>query len=320
MKSRFRLTPPSGQTPPSAIAGTEISPAPTDANLPSSDASRSPEFVGRSSFLDFSSQPSSPYSRHASEATGLERSLSIGTTDNSHEPGSGRIWSMHLPGRNIVDTSGDALKSKWSNTTLNTTMQTAHSDSSSSNSGYGSPPTQPASIPTTEEGPRRSLFPFPLTIPPSPHMPEGFAGVEASPSLLSPTTSVPATTPIQRNEFRRHPRLQTTLVGPRGTGTSRHPHVPDNTNDGNDQHHETSNNEAPGDSPTDSFPYSISEIHFRTSVGNESDLDVEPARVQSPPQPTTSSHPPLPSTQLRLSPQRFNPQQEQSQQQQNSGS
>ncbi|KAF5351626.1 hypothetical protein D9756_007762 [Leucocoprinus leucothites] len=321
IKSRFRLTPISGQSPPSGVIPltetSDTSPVTADSNLTSAEAGQGatqpPEFAGTSSFIDFSSQPSSLHSRRTSEATGVERNTSIGTTDST------RHWSMQLPGRNIIPTPSGGLKSKWSNTTSHTARTRSESSSSS---GYGSPAAQSGQV-ASELILNRNIFPFPLAIPPSPNMPEGFAGVEPSPSLMSPTASIPVFSPApRRNEFGQRLHVPSTSGTTRGGARASRQHMRDPSDDNDiDDHHETShsgyNNETAADSPTDSFPYSISEVHFRTSVGTESDLDLETGRIQYARQ-HSIAHPPLPST--PLTPQRFNPQQEQPQPQQGSGS
>lgn len=282
-KWRFRLTPPSGQSPTSIEAPSSESEAKPAADPPADTAN--------TSFLEFNSNPPSLHSRQTSEQLGQE-----------HTPGSGdqnRIWSMQLPGRDLVPpvppTSSAGLKSKWSNTT----MQTNQTQSSSTDSGNGS---EAQHLGVVQEVSRRSnIFPFPLAIPPSPNMPEGFTGVEPSPSLMSPTASLPVPGSSRKKAHRKHPQVHSAV--PTGVSSSKSEDAAD----------------AGGtESPTDSFPYSISDIHFRNSLlGSDSDQDLEPGQVQFARR-RSLTHPPLPST--PLTPQRFNPGQEQQRQQHSASS
>ena len=338
-EAKFRLTLPSGQ---------QLLPDASDASSPSSaelnqGSSRTSEHVGTASFLDLSSQSSSLQSRQQSEATGVEFTTDIGTTaDTRYEPESSRIWSMQLPGRRSMVAPQD-LKPEWSDITVHTSH--TRPGSSSSNSGHGSlraqlSPVVPAPATVTDVGmsapsSNRHIFPFPLAIPPSPYMPEGFTGVEPSPSLMSATTSIPVFNPShpppllpsQRgDEQQLHVPINTSETTSKTTETSRQMmHV---LNDNNERC-ETSPHphEMAVNSPTDSFPHSISEVHFRTSVGADSDADFEAGRLQYARHYSVvhrhrhrhhQQHPPLPS--MPLTPQRFNPQQEQSQSQSQQGS
>jgi len=297
-EARFTLSLPSGQSlPPDAVSPTSVQ-----------GSSRSSDHVATASFLDLSSQSSSPPSQQ--QSTKMELSTDI-------ELESDRIWSMHLPGRR------GAPKSEW-NDTISPHIR---SESSSSHSGYGSlraqfSPVVPAPDAGTSDPPsNRHIFPFPLAIPPSQYMPEGFTGVEPSPSLISATTSIPVFVPPTSRRGHHDQRLHEPT-----TRISETTHdLNDNANDSQD-HHEISpqqSNTHEGmsfSSPTDSFPQSISEVHFRTSVGVDSDVDLEPGRLQYARHYSVRprhrhrhqhSHPPLPS--MPLTPQRFHPQQEQAQ-------
>lgn len=301
VKSRFRLTLPSARSPTSPSGTSGTTPGTAGTGLPSSDSGHDrgqPSEFGTTSFLDFSSQPPSLHSRHTSEASGLERAPSSAAADIGH----GRIWSMQLPGRDIIPavppTPSTGLKSKWSNTTMQTTPTES---SSSANSGYGSPKRESVGAVTSEGSPRSNIFPFPLSIPPSPYLPEGFPGVEPSPSLLSPTASLPVPSTQKKTEYGKHLRIP----GARPPAQSSSGQSHDQPREG----HPHGDNDPP-DSPTDSFPYSISEVHFRTSAGSESETDPEPGHVQYA-RHQSFAHPPLPPS--ALTPQRFNPQQDQSQ-------
>jgi len=310
-EARFRLSLPSGQS------------LPPDAPSPSSaqGSSRSSDPVGTASFLDLSSHSSSLHSQQQSGATKMEFSTDIGaTTDTRHELESDRIWSMHLPGRH------GAPKSEWSDT-IPPISHTLSESSSSSNSGYGSLRAQFSPVAPTPDtrmsdpSSNRHIFPFPLAIPPSQYMPEGFTGVEPSPSLMSAAASIPVfIPPTSRRGNHEQP-----LDEPTRTSETTHDQGILNDNNDSQDRHELSPRRGPTHegvitSPTDSFPQSISEVHFRTSVGVDSDVDLEPGRLQYTRQYSVRprhrhrhqhQHPPLPS--MPLTPQRFNPQQEPSQ-------
>jgi len=216
------------------------------------------------------------------------------TADTRHELESGRIWSMHLPGRR------GAPKSEWSDTILPVSHYL--SESSSSNSGYGGlqaqfTPVAPASdLGTSGPSSDCHIFTFPLAIPPTsrrvideqqPHEPTRTSEITEIPEQMTHDQGIP-----DNDSQDRHG-----IASPQ----------PSNTHEG------------VVNSPTDSFPQSISEVHFRTSVGVDSDVDLEPGRLQyaryHPVRPRHRhrqyQHPPLPS--MPLTPQRFNPRQEPSQ-------
>ena len=296
-EARFTLSLPSGRS---------LSP---DAVSPVQGSSQSSDHAATASFLDLSSQSSSPPSQQQ-QSTKMELSTDI-------ELESDRIWSMHLPGRR------GAPKSEW-NDTISPTSH-IRSESSSSHSGYGNlqaqfSPVVPAPDAGTSD---HHIFPFPLAIPPSQYMREGFTGVEPSPSLMSATTSIPVFIPPTSRRGNHDQRFHEPTT--RTSETTHDQRILNDNNDSQDPHEISPqrSNTHEGmvfSSPTDSFPQSISEVHFRTSVGVDSDVDLEPGRVQYARHYSVRSrhrhrhqhsHPPLPS--MPLTPQRFHPQQEQTQ-------
>ncbi|KAF7782135.1 hypothetical protein Agabi119p4_1511 [Agaricus bisporus var. burnettii] len=352
-KAKFRLTPPTpltgGGVVPASSSSSEYPPLLRDV-LPIMTTGD----YSRSSFLDFSSKASSLHSTPSVHRT--QENSDNNTEDNGNND---RVWSMHLPGRRVPLPSPPmsspsqysnptVLKSKWSNTTMQTTTRTlggssvsASSSSASSNnrSGYGSReqwvrggrPLLTTTAATATDGEnegdvlspmtRQNLFPFPLTIPPSPNMPEGFMGVEPSPSLMSPTVSLPV--PISSTR-KKGWRMEGGEENRDDDDEHRSRNRPSSRHTGNEGSTDATN------SPTDSFPYSISDVHFRNSgvIGSESETDMldedrgQSRRGRRHPHPrhthhsqhqhhhhhhqSRPPHPPLPSS-TSLSPQRFDP-------------
>jgi hypothetical protein len=296
-KTGFRLTPPTPTTGGGVILPGSSSSSehpPLASALPATTVAE----YSRSSFLDLSSQPPSLHSTPS-----VHRNDNHDNTDDNNNNNNDRIWSMQLPGRyppppsSLPSQEDPALKSKWSNTTMQTITRTlggSSSSSSSSNnhSGYRSHQrVGPASIIENEEGDvlspttRQNLFPFPLAIPPSPNMPEGFTGVEPSPSLMSPAVSLPVSFSSRRKEGKGKGKgRRRRFLGVAGFGRVRdggegegdedderleNPlHLPSSSrHTGNEGSTDVTN------SPTDSFPYSISDVHFRNSGVSDPEMD-----------------------------------------------
>jgi hypothetical protein len=121
--------------------------------------------------------------------------------------------------------------------------------------------TTPAVAPTTHTQ-RSTPFPFPITIPPSTHI----VPPTAPPSAHAPERDIipspPHTPPAKLDQYLQVPQI----VPPELTLTP------------------------PANSPTESVPFSVSEIHFRHSFSDYATLDSQRGSVSS----VLPPHPPLP--------------------------
>ena len=118
------------------------------------------------------------------------------------------------------------------------------------------------SAPTTSHTQRSSPFPFPITIPPSTHIVPPTAPPSAHVPERHITPSPPHTPPAKLDQYLQVPQI----APPELTLTP------------------------PANSPTESVPFSVSEIHFRHSFSDYATLDSQRGSVSS----VLPPHPPLP--------------------------
>lgn len=228
---------------------------------PSEDAPAS----GTYSFLDFTSSHSSL--RRQSKTT----TLSSAAADLGHS-GVRTPWSDNTSMRMVRierDKPGDAIRPGPD--APSTVSQGSHNESPSDKSNNHSSPSAHATHTT-----HGSSFPFPITIPPSSHMPHPFnidyqreSGHEELQSFPLPR---PPSPPVPR---------QTQVLEPR------HSVLPSDAN-----------SPTSPTSPTESVPFSVSDVYFRHSYSDYTDIDSRRESAAS----TLPPHPPLPSSQPNTPP------------------
>ncbi|KIJ68089.1 hypothetical protein HYDPIDRAFT_25534 [Hydnomerulius pinastri MD-312] len=209
---------------------------------------------GTYSFLDFTSS-------HASHASLRRQSKATTLSSTPADVGHGRdrdasAWSDNTSVRMVrVERSMDDMASAPKPDAPSTVSRGSHTETPSDNSnGYSYP-----SAPTTHTH-GSSPFPFPITITPSIHIPHPFNDVPERHTSPSPPPS---------------PQLSS----PQPTQQLQVPHP---------SPHETFG--SPANSPTESVPFSVSDIHFRHSFSDYAEIDSRRTSAASglPP------HPPLP--------------------------
>ncbi|KAG2154362.1 uncharacterized protein EDB93DRAFT_1320066 [Suillus bovinus] len=214
---------------------------------------------GTYSFLDFTSSHSS--SRRQSKTTTLSSAAVELGHDRARTP-----WSDSTSIRMVRierDKPSDVMHSGPD--APSTVSQGSPNDSPSDKSNAHSSPSAPATHTT-----HGSSFPFPITIPPSTHMPHPFNinyQRESDHEELSPPP--PPSPPVPRQA--QVPEI-------------RHSGLPSDAN-------------APT-SPTESVPFSVSDIYFRHSYSDYNDIDSRRESAAS----TLPPHPPLPSPQPNTPP------------------
>lgn len=241
---------------PESVPVVMLQSGPESTLLPSEEAPAS----GTYSFLDLTS----------SHSSSLQQSKTTTPSSAAAELGHGGVrtpWSDGTSMRMVRierDKPGDAMRSGPD--APSTVSQGSHNESPSDKSNTHSSPSAHATHTT-----HGSSFPFPVTIPPSSYMPHPFnidCQCESEPDeLQSLSPPHPASPPVSRQAQ--------ALLEPRNSG------IPSDANSST--------------SPTESVPFSVSDIHFRHSY---SDIDSrrESAVSALPP------HPPLPSSQPNTPP------------------
>lgn len=226
---------------------------------PSEDAPAS----GTYSFLDFTSSLSSL--RRQSKTT----TLSSAAAELGHS-GVRTPWSDSTSMRMVRierDKPSDAMHSVPD--APSTVSQGSHNESPSDKSNAHSSPSAHATHTT-----HGSSFPFPITIPPSSHMPHPF-NIDYQPEsepeeLQSLSTPRPPSPPVPQQA--------------QAPSEPRHSGLPPDANSPT--------------SPTESVPFSVSDVHFRHSYSDYTDIDSRRESVVS----TLPPHPPLPSSQPNTPP------------------
>lgn len=226
---------------------------------PSEDAPAS----GTYSFLDFASSHSSL--RRKSKTTTLSSAAAELGHSEVRTP-----WSDNTSMRMVRierDKPGDPMHSGPD--APSTVSQGSHNESPSDKSNAHSSPSAQATHTT-----HGSSFPFPITIPPSSHMPHPFnidyqreSEREELQSLSPPS---PPSLPV--------PQQAQSLSEPQHSG------LPSDAN-------------SPA-SPTESVPFSVSDVYFRHSYSDYTDIDSRRESAAS----TLPPHPPLPSSQPNTPP------------------
>lgn len=222
---------------------------------PSEDAPTS----GTYSFLDFTSSHSSL--RRQSKTT----TLSSAAAELGHS-GVRTPWSDNTSMRMVRierDKPGDAMRPGPD--APSTASQGSHNESPSDKSNPHSSPSAPATHTT-----HGSSFPFPITIPPSSHMPHPFNIDYQREELQSISPPRPPSPPVpqqaQAPPEPRHSGLRSDATSPT--------------------------------SPTESVPFSVSDVYFRHSYSDYTDIDSRRESAVS----TLPPHPPLPSSQPNTPP------------------
>ncbi|KAG1900570.1 uncharacterized protein F5891DRAFT_298567 [Suillus fuscotomentosus] len=225
---------------------------------PSEDAPAS----GTYSFLDFSSSYSS--SRRQSKSTTLNSAAAEVGHSGVRTP-----WSDSTSIRMVRierDKPEDAMHSAPD--APSTVSQGSHNESPSDKSNAHSSPSGHATHTT-----HGSSFPFPITIPPSTHMPHPFnidyQRESEHVELQSFSPPRPPSPPVPRQAQATEPR---------------HSGLPSDANSPT--------------SPTESVPFSVSDVHFRHSHSDYTDIDSRRESAAS----TLPPHPPLPSPQPNTPP------------------
>lgn len=225
---------------------------------PSEDAPAS----GTYSFLDFASSHSSL--RRQSKTT----TLSSAAAELGHS-GVRTPWSDNTSMRMVRierDKPGDVIR--LGPDAPSTVSQGSQNESPSDKSNSHSSPSGHATHTT-----HGSSFPFPITIPPSPHMPHPFN--------------------IDYHRESEHEELQSfPPPRPPSPPVSRQLQVPEPRHSGlpSDANSPTS--------PTESVPFSVSDVYFRHSYSDYTDIDSRRESAVS----TLPPHPPLPSSQPNTPP------------------
>ncbi|KAG2342846.1 hypothetical protein BDR05DRAFT_963644 [Suillus weaverae] len=223
---------------------------------PSEDAPAS----GTYSFLDFTSSHSSL--RRQSKTT---TTLSSAAAELGHS-GVRSSWSDNTSMRMVRierDKPSDTMRPGPD--APSTVSQGSHNESPSDKSNTHSSPSAHATHTT-----HGSSFPFPITIPPSSHMPHPFNINYQHEELQSFSPPRPPSPPVLRQA--------------QVPSEPRHSGLPSDANSPT--------------SPTESVPFSVSEVYFRHSYSDYTDIDSrrESAASALPP------HPPLPSSQPNTPP------------------
>ncbi|KAF9227156.1 hypothetical protein BS17DRAFT_775055 [Gyrodon lividus] len=203
---------------------------------------------GTYSFLDLTSSHAS-FRRHSKTTT-----LSSTPADVGHGRRETSTWSDNTSVRMVrIERSRDDIAAPKPDAP-STASRGSHTETPSDNSnGYTHP-----SAPTTHTH-GSSPFPFPITIPPSTHMPHPFNVVPARRTSPSPPPpSLPSPVP--------HQYLQVPQFSPQEPLSS------------------------PVTSLTESVPFSVSDIHFRHSFSDYAGVDSRRTSVDS----ALPPHPPLP--------------------------
>ncbi|KIK93438.1 hypothetical protein PAXRUDRAFT_515677 [Paxillus rubicundulus Ve08.2h10] len=201
---------------------------------------------GTYSFLDLTS-PHASFRRHSKTTT-----LSSTPADVGHEHRATSSWSDNTSVRMVrIERSRDDIAAPKPDAP-STVSRGSHPDTPSDNSnGY----TQPSAPTIHTHG--SSPFPFPVTIPPSTHMPHPFNVVPGRHTSPSPPPPVPS--------HMSHQFLQVRQFSP---------HEPI----------------SPVNSLAESVPFSVSDIHFRHSFSDYAGVDSRRTSTAS----TLPPHPPLP--------------------------
>ncbi|KAF8840701.1 hypothetical protein BDN67DRAFT_968142 [Paxillus ammoniavirescens] len=200
---------------------------------------------GTYSFLDLTSP-------HASSRRHSKTTLSSNPADVGHEHRATSSWSDNTSVKMVrIERSRDDITTSKPDAP-STVSRGSHPETSSDNSnGYTHP-----SAPTIHTH-GSSPFPFPVTIPPSTHMPHPFNVVPERYTPPSPPPPVPSHISHQFLQVRQFS-----------------PHEPI----------------SPVNSLTESVPFSVSDIHFRHSFSDYAEVDSRRGSAAS----TLPPHPPLP--------------------------
>jgi hypothetical protein len=200
---------------------------------------------GTYSFLDLTSP-------HASSRRHSKTTLSSNPADVGHEHRATSSWSDNTSVRMVrIERSRDDIAAPKPDAPSTVSRGSHPETSSDSSNGYTHP-----SAPTIHTH-GSSPFPFPVTIPPSTHMPHPFNVVPERYTPPSPPPPVPSHISHQFLQVRQFS-----------------PHEPI----------------SPVNSLTESVPFSVSDIHFRHSFSDYAGVDSRRTSVAS----TLPPHPPLP--------------------------